>query len=265
MVAKALPALLITIALLPIIGIVAIIVYLVKRTYRKRHSNAIGDSASLDPNSQDQDPFALSAPSEKYAAPAPGTTYKLQPQRPQAHPSIKRKRALPLVAARTAYALPGASAVVAPTHSGADWTANGAGHRQQQTQQGLGREVEVDANFEEIHLGALESERPDRGRPDSGALGAEERQSLWGQKARRVAERQNSGGGQGLVHDESGGEDGVLVSKREARTAQEEEEDEVTLGSFDFEGEEAGRKRGRTEGKPKEWRLSLFGRSEYAG
>ena len=79
-----------------------------------------------------------------------------------------------------------------------------------------------------------------------------EGESVWAKKARRVAERQ---GGQ----SEKWEGDGVVVSVDEHGRVEER-----ALGAFDFEREEAGRKKGK-DGGFKTWRLSLFGRGEYAG
>jgi hypothetical protein len=175
-------------------------------------------------------------------APPPETTYKLFPLgdgglvKIAQHPSLKHKRALPTVAAKSPYAVPKAPVVrIIDVCDGQEEKAKGLEGTSQA------------ADFEEMHLeGKGKIERAAAGFV-LGSMGGTghartESEGVWAEKARRMAERQMS---------------------------EERREREKELEAFDFEREEAGRKDEKGNGKEgsvfKGWRVSLFGRSEHAG
>jgi hypothetical protein len=221
---------------------------------------------------------------ETHFGPPPGTTYTLptHQQQPQLkithHPSLKRKRALPAVAARSAYALPvsaanghvqkpgdggggkeagkGRDEARSPTHSGADWIGVLGSHTDDGVKQNR------NANYEDMHLGFKANRGGAGSAPTFTLTGAtastedargHERtasESVWAEKARRVAERQ-------MVEEQEREE---LVRRGKG------------LEAFDFEREEAGTRDGKGRkdnggagGRFKGWKVSLFGKSELAG
>jgi hypothetical protein len=209
---------------------------------------------------------------EQYACAAPGQTYKLQP-----HPSLKRKRDLPLAAACSHYtnAVPktprkpvGSSSrlpttheqtdvATSPTHSGADWGSDSPSSSE------AGPSTippTTDANFEDIHLGT--------GSPSPGFVRtlpqAGEGTSSWGRVARDVAQKQipdpkNRQASPAFI---DGASSITTSNSSDKPLPRVQKPEEGNLGVFDFEREEAGAVK-MDAAEKKGWRVSLFGRSEH--
>jgi hypothetical protein len=210
---------------------------------------------------------------EQYTCAAPGQTYRLQP-----HPSLKRKRDLPLAAARSHYAgaLPKTSrkpvgssrlastpkndVATSPTHSGADW---GSESPSSVAGPSTMRSHTNDANFEDVHLGTCS--------PSPGFVQtlsqAGEGTSSWGRVARDVAQKQyddrddveGKGKGKGQASPSiDGASSTTSTGSTDKPLPRVQKPEEGKLGVFDFERGEAG-----VVKEKKGWRMSLFGRSEH--